>query len=69
MASESDADFLLSGLASGTAAGQGDDVQLLLDLSGAAGWELSEEQINRLSEASAIEEVYPHRSIQGMQWA
>lgn len=69
LASVRDADFLLSGLAGGTAAGQRDDVQVPLDLSGAAGWELSEEQINRLSEASAIEEVYLHRSIQGMQWA
>ena len=67
MASERDADFLLSGLAGGTAAGQGDDVQLPLDLSGTAGWELSEEQVKRLSEASALEDVYPYRFIREAQ--
>ena len=34
---------------------------------GATGWELSEKQIERLSEASAIEEVYPHRFIREAQ--
>jgi aryl-alcohol dehydrogenase-like predicted oxidoreductase len=33
----------------------------------AAGWELSEEQVGRLSEASAIDEVYPYRFIREMQ--
>ena len=31
------------------------------------GWELSEEQVARLSRASAIEEVYPYRMIREMQ--
>jgi aryl-alcohol dehydrogenase-like predicted oxidoreductase len=34
---------------------------------GAAGWELSQEQVERLSEASAIEDVYPYRFIREMQ--
>ncbi len=33
----------------------------------AAGWDLEEEQAARLSEASAIEEVYPYRMIDSMQ--
>ena len=33
----------------------------------ATGWELSAEQIRRLSEASAIEDVYPYRMIREMQ--
>jgi aryl-alcohol dehydrogenase-like predicted oxidoreductase len=33
----------------------------------ATGWELSAEQFRRLSEASAIEEVYPYRMIREMQ--
>ena len=39
----------------------------LEDNLGAAGWKLSEEQVARLSEASAIEEVYPYRFIREMQ--
>ncbi len=34
---------------------------------GAVDWELSEEPLNRLSEASAIENVYPCRFIREMQ--
>ena len=41
----------------------------LEDNLGAAGWELSLEQAEKLSEASAIEEVYPHRFIREMQRA
>jgi aryl-alcohol dehydrogenase-like predicted oxidoreductase len=33
----------------------------------ATGWELSAEQVRRLSEASAIEDVYPYRMIREMQ--
>jgi aryl-alcohol dehydrogenase-like predicted oxidoreductase len=33
----------------------------------AAGWELSLEQVGRLSEASAIDDVYPYRMIREMQ--
>ena len=39
----------------------------LEDNLGATGWELDEEQVQRLSEASAIEEVYPYRMISGAQ--
>ncbi len=39
----------------------------LEDNLGAAGWELSEEQVARLSKASAIEDVYPYRMIEEMQ--
>jgi aryl-alcohol dehydrogenase-like predicted oxidoreductase len=39
----------------------------LEDNLGAAGWELSEEQVKRLSEASALEDVYPYRFIQEAQ--
>ena len=39
----------------------------LEDNLGAAGWELSPEQLARLSEASAIEDVYPYRMIREMQ--
>jgi aryl-alcohol dehydrogenase-like predicted oxidoreductase len=39
----------------------------LEDNLGATSWELSEEQVARLSEASAIEEVYPYRFIREMQ--
>lgn len=41
----------------------------LEDNLGAAGWELSLEQAEKLSEASAIEEVYPYRFIREMQRA
>jgi hypothetical protein len=34
---------------------------------GAAGWKLSEEQAAKLSEASAIQEVYPYHFIREMQ--
>jgi aryl-alcohol dehydrogenase-like predicted oxidoreductase len=42
-------------------------MEQLEDNLGAAGWELSEEQVRRLSEASAIEETYPYRFIREMQ--
>jgi aryl-alcohol dehydrogenase-like predicted oxidoreductase len=42
-------------------------MEQLEDNLGAAGWELREKQIERLSEASAIEEVYPHRFIREAQ--
>jgi aryl-alcohol dehydrogenase-like predicted oxidoreductase len=42
-------------------------MEQLEDNLGAAGWKLSEEQIVRLSEASAIEDVYPYRFIREMQ--
>jgi aryl-alcohol dehydrogenase-like predicted oxidoreductase len=42
-------------------------MEQLEDNLGAIGWELSEKQVDRLSEASAIEEVYPYRFIQEMQ--
>ncbi len=41
----------------------------LEDNLGASGWRLSEEQVRRLSEASAIEELYPYRMIREMQRA
>jgi aryl-alcohol dehydrogenase-like predicted oxidoreductase len=44
-------------------------MEQLEDNLGAAGWELSEEQFNRLSVASAIEDVYPYRFIREMQRA
>ena len=34
---------------------------------GAAGWELDEEQVQRLSEASALEDTYPYRFIRNAQ--
>lgn len=42
-------------------------IEQLEDNLGATGWELSEEQVRRLSKASAIEEVYPYRMIDGAQ--
>jgi aryl-alcohol dehydrogenase-like predicted oxidoreductase len=42
-------------------------MEQLEDNLGAVGWELSEEQVARLSEASAIEEVYPYRFIRQMR--
>jgi len=42
-------------------------VEQLEDNLGAAGWELSPEQVARLSEVSAIEDVYPYRMIEEMQ--
>jgi aryl-alcohol dehydrogenase-like predicted oxidoreductase len=42
-------------------------MEQLEDNLGAAGWELSEEQVARLSEASAIEDVYPYRFIWEMR--
>jgi aryl-alcohol dehydrogenase-like predicted oxidoreductase len=42
-------------------------MEQLEDNLGAASWELSEEQVARLSSASAIEEVYPYRMIREMQ--
>ena len=42
-------------------------VEQLEDNLGAAGWELSSEQVARLSEVSALEDVYPYRMIREMQ--
>lgn len=42
-------------------------VEQLEDNLGATGWELTEEQVGKLSDASAIEEVYPYSLIQGAQ--
>jgi len=42
-------------------------MEQLEDNLGSAGWELSEEQVARLSKASAIEDVYPYRFIREMQ--
>jgi aryl-alcohol dehydrogenase-like predicted oxidoreductase len=42
-------------------------VEQLEDNFGAAGWELSPEQVARLSEVSAIEDVYPYHMIREMQ--
>jgi aryl-alcohol dehydrogenase-like predicted oxidoreductase len=39
----------------------------LEDNNGASGWELTEEQVEELSEASAIEDVYPYRFIGNAQ--
>ena len=39
----------------------------LEDNLGAAGWDLEEEQVERLDRASAIEEVYPYGMIDSMQ--
>ena len=39
----------------------------LEDNLGASGWELSEEQVGRLDQASAIEDVYPYRFIREAQ--
>jgi aryl-alcohol dehydrogenase-like predicted oxidoreductase len=39
----------------------------LEDNLGATGWELSAEQVGHLSEASALEDVYPYRMIREMQ--
>jgi aryl-alcohol dehydrogenase-like predicted oxidoreductase len=39
----------------------------LEDNIGASGWELTEEQVEELSEASALEDVYPYRFIGNAQ--
>ncbi len=44
-------------------------LEQLEDNLGAAGWELSEEQVARLDRASAIEDVYPYRFIREKQRA
>jgi aryl-alcohol dehydrogenase-like predicted oxidoreductase len=44
-------------------------IEQLEDNLGASGWRLSEEQVQRLSEASAIEDLYPYRMIQEKQRA
>jgi aryl-alcohol dehydrogenase-like predicted oxidoreductase len=44
-------------------------MEQLEDNLGAMGWELDPEQVERLSEASALEDVYPYRFIQEMQRA
>jgi len=42
-------------------------VEQLEDNLGAAGWELDEDQVHRLSEAGAPEDTYPHRFIRNAQ--
>ena len=42
-------------------------LEQLEDNIGASGWELTEEQLEELSEASAIEDVYPYRFIRDAQ--
>jgi aryl-alcohol dehydrogenase-like predicted oxidoreductase len=42
-------------------------MEQLEDNLGASGWRLSEEQLMRLSEAGAIEDLYPYRMIREMQ--
>jgi aryl-alcohol dehydrogenase-like predicted oxidoreductase len=42
-------------------------MEQLEDNLGAAGWKLSEEQVKRLPEASALEDVYPYRFTREMQ--
>jgi aryl-alcohol dehydrogenase-like predicted oxidoreductase len=42
-------------------------MEQLEDNLGATGWELSEEQVKRLSEASDLEDVYPYRFIREAQ--
>jgi aryl-alcohol dehydrogenase-like predicted oxidoreductase len=42
-------------------------MEQLEDNLGAVGWELSEERVRRLSEASALEDVYPYRFIREAQ--
>jgi aryl-alcohol dehydrogenase-like predicted oxidoreductase len=42
-------------------------LEQLEDNLGAAGWELDEEQVDELSEASALEDVYPYRFIRNAQ--
>jgi len=42
-------------------------LEQLEDNIGASGWELTEEQLEELSEASAIEDVYPYRFIRNAQ--
>jgi aryl-alcohol dehydrogenase-like predicted oxidoreductase len=44
-------------------------IEQLEDNLGASGWRLSEEQVRRLSEASAIEDLYPYRMIREKQRA
>jgi aryl-alcohol dehydrogenase-like predicted oxidoreductase len=44
-------------------------MEQLEDNLGAAGWELSEEQVARLDRASAIEDIYPYRFIREKQRA
>jgi len=42
-------------------------LEQLEDNIGASGWELDEDQVEDLSEASAIEDVYPYRFIRNAQ--
>ena len=42
-------------------------LEQLDDNLGASGWELDEEQVDELSEASALEDVYPYRFIRNAQ--
>jgi aryl-alcohol dehydrogenase-like predicted oxidoreductase len=41
----------------------------LEDNLGAAGWRLAEDQVDELSEASALEDIYPYRFIRDAQRA
>ena len=42
-------------------------LEQLDDNLGASGWELDEEQVDELSEASVLEDVYPYRFIRNAQ--
>jgi len=42
-------------------------LEQLEDNIGASGWELTSEQVEELSEASALEDVYPYRFIRNAQ--
>src|SRR5215207_1497997 len=42
-------------------------LEQLEDNIGASGWELTSEQVEELSEASALEDVYPYRFIREVQ--
>ena len=42
-------------------------LEQLDDYFGASSWELTEEQVEELSEASALEDVYPYRFIRNAQ--
>ncbi len=42
-------------------------IEQLEDNLGASGWELDEQQVDELSEAGALEDVYPYRFIRNAQ--
>ncbi len=44
-------------------------MEQLEDNLGASGWELEEQQVDELSEASALEDVYPYRFIRNAKRA